>query len=477
MKTQKHLILLFIIILFAIFLRFYRLSDLAVFLADQASDSSAVLNMLGGKLTLLGPISSVGGFFNGPIVYYLMLPFYWFFKGDPIAGTFFQATLSVAAIPLIYLLGKKIKNNQVGLLSAFFFSLSPLMVDYSRAAFNSYPAVFFSTLILFMINVINRFSALKVIFLGILIGFIIQMHYLTISFVILTSFYPIFFQRNLLSAKYYFSLLIGIIIGLSPFLLFEARHQFLNTHLIFKYFISQNKTSKSILNIFQIWPSASGKILFGNNYIFGAFSLLLTIVSLIFIFIKNKINKKNLTIYFFLFVTVFITGMIYGGKIQTHYIISYHSALIILFALIVDNLLKENKTNIILLCVLLLLVNAPFWNLDKKMHPLQDGLSIADFKKTAYIIKNDDKNRYNVAMHAQGDNRAMPLRYALAFIKEKPMDYTNYSDAENLYFLIRKNEELNKLTIWEYVSFGSSAVVNKWSINELYFLYKLGKKT
>src|SRR3989344_4028494 len=100
------------IILLGIFARFYRINDLAVFLADQASDSTVMLNMLHGKFTLLGPITSVGGFYNGPIVYYLMFPFYWVLKGNMIAGTVFQSTLSVATIPLLFMLGKKMFNEK-----------------------------------------------------------------------------------------------------------------------------------------------------------------------------------------------------------------------------------------------------------------------------------------------------------------------------------------------------------------------------
>src|SRR3989338_2720467 len=95
---NRFLVYLCLIILLASFIRFYRFYDLAIFLADQASDSLKVLAMTRGRFTLLGPISSVGGFYNGPIVYYLMFPFYWVLKGNMIAGTVFQSTLSVATI-------------------------------------------------------------------------------------------------------------------------------------------------------------------------------------------------------------------------------------------------------------------------------------------------------------------------------------------------------------------------------------------
>lgn len=478
MKHKRHILLFLFIVLLGIVIRFYRMGDLAVFLADQASDSTVVLNLLHGKLTLLGPISSVGGFFNGPVVYYLMLPFYLVLNGHPIAGTLFQTTLSIATIPLVYLLGRSVKNTQVGLIAAFLFAISPLMIDYSRAAFNSYPAVFFSTLIMyFFVNLKDHFSVLKIMIIGLLIGFIVQMHYLAVSFLIFSLLYPVFIHRKLVTLKYYSLLLLGIIAGLLPFLLFELRHQFLNINLILKYFFSAKETGKSIMSIFQIWPEITSKLLLGNSYILGITGFLITSFVAVFVFVRNKTEQKQLAPYFFLFLIVFTAGMIYGGKMQTHYVIIFHTSLIVLFSLTIWHVLKGNENYLILFSLIVLFINGQNWNLEKKIHPLQDGLSIADFKQTAEIIKNDKKNKFNIAMHAQGDNRAMPLRYFLTLLNDKPMPYENYSEAENLYFLIRKNEELSKIKMWEYTSFGDSKILKHWIINKDYLLYKLGKRT
>jgi hypothetical protein len=63
------------IIVLAFVLRMYHIDRLAVFLSDQAIDSFVVKDILAGHFTLLGPRASVGQFFNGPIVYYLMTQF------------------------------------------------------------------------------------------------------------------------------------------------------------------------------------------------------------------------------------------------------------------------------------------------------------------------------------------------------------------------------------------------------------------
>ncbi len=475
MRKKNYLLLLFLIIILGAFLRLYRISELAVFLADQASDSQKVLDMLRGKFTLLGPITSVGGFYNGPIVYYLMFPFYFLFKGDPIAGTIFQSTLSVLTIPLLYLLGKKIKNEEVGLLAGFLLAISPLMIDYARATFNAYPAIFFSTLIIYLFFIVlERYNNLIALLLGIMIGWIIQMHYLAIVFLFLVILYPSISKKNRFPFSYYCFVLAGFVLGIFPFLLFEIRHQFLNTQLFFKYLaIKKSEKINPIYNTLYIWPYVTGWLLFGKQLVLGMVGFVIIAASTINSFIKKQ--TKPLSVFIFLFVLVFLTGFVYGRTMHDHYLISFHTSLIFLFALMVINLFKKKDFFIIATCLILAAINFNSWNLTKEKHPLQNGLNMADFKKSASIIKKDGDGVYNVAMHAQGDNRAIPLRYMLSWIGEKPLDYEHYGEAQTLYFIIPKNEKLEQQTMWEYKSFGSSKVIKKWDITKSYFMYKLCK--
>lgn len=468
----------FFIFILALIVRSYRMADLAVFLADQASDSLAVLAITKGHFTLLGPPTSVGGLYNGPIVYYLMTPFYWLLKGDPLAGTIFQTTLSVATVPFIYLIGTKLKNHSVGLLSAFLFAASPLMIDYSRAAFNAYPAIFFSTVGIYLfLDFLDHENLKKILTIGIVSGLLVQMHYLTISLLLLFVLYPALFQRKLISVKYYAVLSAGFVLGFSPFLLFELRHQFFNTRLFFTYLASSKETATSARFIFTIWTDLLAKLFLGDNTYLGFLMLIFIITVSIYAFVKKiPLACKNLSVFVVLFALAFFIGLIYGKPLQIHYVIAFHTSFIIMFALVINYLLKGKTLAIVLVCLFLLLINIPRWNWGEKTHPVQDDLSIADFKKAAAIVKKDEKTNYNVAMHGQGDNRAMPLRYTLAIVGEQPTSYENYAKNDYLYFIARKTEDLKKITMWEYTSFGPSYPIKKWTLNDQYFLYKLAKQ-
>jgi len=475
MRKKYYLFLFLLIVVLGIFLRFYRMNDLAVFSADQASDSQKVLDMLRGKFTLLGPITSVGGFYNGPIVYYLMYPFYFFFKGDPIAGTVFQSTLSILTIPLLYLIGKKLKNEKAGVLAGFLFAISPLIIDYARATFNAYPAIFFSTLIIYLfLLVIEHYNGLMALSLGVMIGWIVQMHYFALVFLLLVFLYPLFFKKNRLPFSYYIFISLGFLLGIAPFLLFELRHQFLNTQLFLKYLtIKKPEKINPIYNTLYIWPYVTGWLLFGKQFIPGLIGFGAMALSTIILFIKKRVTR--LSVFIVLFILVFLTGFVYGRIMHDHYLISFHTSLILLFAFMIVYLFKEKNILIIISCLILVIINFSSWNLTKEKHPLQSGLNMKDFKTAALIINRDKREGYNVAMHAQGDNRAMPLRYMLSLIGEQPLDYEHYGEAQCLYFILPKKEKVEEQTMWEYKSFGSSEIINKWEITKDYLMYKLVK--
>ncbi len=479
MKIKKELLILLAIVLLAALLRVYRMGDLAVFLADQASDSTKVFNITHGDFTLLGPITSVGGFYNGPIVYYLMAPFFLLMNNHPLSGAVFQTTLSLLTIPLLYLIGKKIKNETVGFIAAFLFAISPLMVEYSRAAFNSYPAVFFSTLIIYLfVTIDERYKLVRYALIGLCIGWIIQMHYFTVVFIGVAAFFPWLVSHEIRKSHYYVLVLVGFIIGISPFLLFEVRHNFLNINLMLQYFGSSPIQERSLLHGLIIWPKVIAHLVFGNNIILGSLgTLALPIV--LYTFLKRKSEPRERLVSIGLLVLFsFIMGILYGRYMQFHYVISVHTVFFILIALSVYYLVKKSISLLLIIGISLILLNMQAWNLQLDKHYDQDGLNIKDFQSAAAIITKDaPTGSFNVAMHAQGDNRAMPLRYTLLLEDMHPEPYENYSNIETLYFISRKDDPVEKQVMWEYTAFGPSIVTKSWGVNDQYMLYRLEKNT
>src|SRR5438477_3677172 len=105
-KEPRNILLIFILI-FASFLRLYKIADYMTFLGDEGRDVLVVYNILHGHFTLLGPTSSVGGFFLGPIYYYFMAPFLWLFGYSPVGPAVMIGLLGVVTVWLIYVVAKE----------------------------------------------------------------------------------------------------------------------------------------------------------------------------------------------------------------------------------------------------------------------------------------------------------------------------------------------------------------------------------
>ena len=106
-RIKKEYLILSLILLLGFFLRVYKIRDYIVFLGDEGRDALVVHGILHGDLTLLGPTSSVGGFFLGPIYYYFMAPFLLLSNYDPVGPAIMVVLFGIATIFLVYQVGRE----------------------------------------------------------------------------------------------------------------------------------------------------------------------------------------------------------------------------------------------------------------------------------------------------------------------------------------------------------------------------------
>src|SRR3989344_7316371 len=181
-RLNWSLVCLLIILAIASFFRLYRVRDYLVFLGDEGRDALVWKQILvDRKLTLLGPTASVGGFYLGPIYYYLTLPFAWAANLDPVGPAYFVSILGIATVYLVYLFGRRYLNRTIGLTAAFLYSFAPLIVRYSRSSWNPNPVPFFTLAGLMLAHEgIKRRKLWLSVLAGICLGILWQLHYLTL---------------------------------------------------------------------------------------------------------------------------------------------------------------------------------------------------------------------------------------------------------------------------------------------------------
>lgn len=457
----------------ALALRVYRIGEYAIFLPDQAIDSTAVHGVLQGHMTLLGPRASVGDFYNGPIVYYLMVPFFWLMGSDPLAGTVFQITLQIATIPVLYALTRRLAGVKTALISIIIFTFSPLYIEYSRGAFNAYPALFFSTVIAYLVTR-DHLTPLVVLFIGILCGMMVQMHYLLYVYV---GLYGVYLAYRTRSIRHCVSFIMGCMVGLSPFLVFELRHDFLNLRAIFM------GTHSSMIQVPLI--DRLGSLVSSIGMIFGISGIGSVFGVVIGTLLVGKLLRPVPTHvrmwYLTMTLALLLCLILYKGVLLSHYILGFHIVCLVYVSGVIARLPSVRIVTAVMTGYILymMIARSDVYGVPKA----QDGLSLQDVRRTAqYIGDIEGESRsstpWNVTQDAQQDNRAMGVRYLLSLeARYEPLPFTDYLSNRELFVVHRTSKPISTIDTWEVRSFGSEyTLVQSVRINDTYSLAYLRKR-
>ncbi len=224
-------IILLSVLLLGAYLRLYRIPEYMTFLGDEGRDMLVIKRMIvDHKFTLLGPTASVGGFFLGPIYYYFMLPFVWVSGLNPAGAAVMVALFGIATIYALYRLGKESVHEWVGLCAAALYSVSPVVIAYSRSSWNPNLVPFFSTVLLYALwrSVIKN-EPKWLFWVGVALGIGLQLHYLFLFLFPVVFIWYVLLGRKKEWLVSYGKGVVGFIVGYGPFLAFELRHGFPNT--------------------------------------------------------------------------------------------------------------------------------------------------------------------------------------------------------------------------------------------------------
>ncbi len=237
-KQKIYYGLVIIILLFACFVRVYRLNDLVGFYYDQGRDALVIWNLIHDhKFFLIGPTTGVEGIFLGPFYYYLITPFYWLGNGNPVWPATFLGLLNVAGIYIVFAIARKYFDNTSAILTAFIMSISYYLVIAHRWLSNPTPLPFFSALAVWSIlQIINSKDQKYWPMLGLLMGLSLQLEAASATFFIPAVAIILAINHDRLRTKPIW-ILSGILVFIStllPQLVFDFRHD----HILYKSFYS-----------------------------------------------------------------------------------------------------------------------------------------------------------------------------------------------------------------------------------------------
>src|SRR3989344_5809855 len=179
-NNKKESYPLIALLLVATFLRLYRIDEYLPFLGDEGRDVRVVSRFLTDfDLMFIGPRTSIGDMYLGPLYYYLIAPFLWLWNFSPTGPAVFVAILGTATVGLIWLVAREWFGKTAGYTAAILYAVSPLVINFSKHSWNPNIIPFFALLCIYSIWRVWQKQEYKwLIVLGISFAFVTQSHYL-----------------------------------------------------------------------------------------------------------------------------------------------------------------------------------------------------------------------------------------------------------------------------------------------------------
>lgn len=406
---------LFVILFLAVFVRFYRLDDLMMFIGDQGWFYISARDMLiNGVIPLVGITSSHTWLHQGPLWTYILAPVLWLFDFNPVSGAYLAVFLGVVAVWVMYLVGKELfKNEEVGLISAFLFATSPLIVIHSRMSYHITPISLLMLLFILAIYKYVKGGMLYLPFAAFLLGILYNLELATMVFWILALI--IFIIRK---PQFKMLILSGILflIPMIPMIIYDfvSDSNFYQTtafvRLIKISIFSTNWISLEIIsNIFRELFIYNQRLVFLGS---GVIAATITAGSMIYIgnifrtnYKKKKIDLGLLII--LIWIVLALLGILVSKIASEAYLPMLYPAIILATSLTLTKITKRFahlKTGIYVFIGFIGIMNAYLLiTQDYLMRDKGYGPTFADRKEVARkIVSKAGKDRYNIVGKGEG---------------------------------------------------------------------------
>jgi 4-amino-4-deoxy-L-arabinose transferase-like glycosyltransferase len=221
-------ILLFLIIIAAIFLRIYNLNYME-FKGDEGFNSFKALKLVKeGAMPLFSSISSTG--IHEPPVFMYLLAIPYVFSTNPVVATGFIALLNVLGIVLCYMFVKRYYNEKSALIAAAFYAVNPWQILFSRKIWAQNLLPPFVILFLFLIfNAVHDKKKTHIIYAFIVLGFILQLHLSAAYFSVIITAILIKYWKEI--DKRYLAIGIGLFfLTFLPYITHQLSNDFVDVH-------------------------------------------------------------------------------------------------------------------------------------------------------------------------------------------------------------------------------------------------------
>jgi len=433
-----------------------------VFGFDQGRDYLAVKSIVvNHKLTLIGAelgagSAGISGIFQGPGFFYLLAIPFVLFNGNPAGGTILMFTLSVLAILVGFLLGRKLFGVYGGIFTALLISIAPVFISQARFVWNPHTPTLFILLAFYFIYLsIATKKNIFVFLAAFFAGFIYNLEF-GVSIPLCVSLFVFSIYLFKFQIKKYLFLFAGFFVVFSPMFFFEMRHKFLALSGLISYISNPNKVPGPSNLSFAVDHAKSFIYGFGGTFPgINDFNFLLTFWGLtlaltLFFLIKEK-NENLKKFYIFLLVLIPVTFSVFyflKNSVWTYYLTDISLAYIFFFTYLIYVSYKRKfyKLNFGLIVILsLLILSAVNSSFKTTIYDYSDYGGTAKLKGKVdaidYIYKDAKGSPFGVMTYAPGIY-TYPYDYLLWWYGKQKYNYLPYAQKKGIvYLLIEKDYE------------------------------------
>ena len=428
LKDQKILFLALLLTLtLAAFLRLYKIDQYMIFLGDEGRDAIIVKEMIVNfNLPAIGPPTSVGDIYLGPLYYYMMFIPMALTNLNPTSASVMVAAIGVATVFLIYYLGKVWFGRLAGLISAFLYAISPITINYSNFSWNPNPTPFFALIAVLGFYKLNKTgNFLWLILTGAATAAALQMHYLSLVLIPVSGILWVHEVLIRSSKKHPLkNLLSGTTLGIltfllimSPLFLFDLKHDFLNYKAITTLLTTGGAVKADLIANLARIPQLYSYNLIGR-YMGGENATLTAIVSILILLPLVKFRSRWPILALGIWLLVGLFGLsFYQADIYDHYLGFMNPVPFLLLGSIASFKFGGNLKNILLILLIIVLA---YVNLAKNplLNPPNNQLKRTQ-DTAKFIIENSGGDDYNFALLSQ-NNYDSAYQFYLDIYSHKP---------------------------------------------------------
>lgn len=456
----------FLFLILAGFLaRVFNLHRFLGFYFDQGRDALVIWNFIkDGKFFLIGPTigptMGVGDVPRGPWYLWILIPFYWLGKGNPVFASWFLVFSVVIAIYISYFTSLKIAGKPLGFLSCLILSFSFSLILSSHWLSN--PTFMYLLSALFLWSLFGVLEGKRKYFY--LAGFIsgMSMHFggaadVFYPFIVFTVSF--LWSRKFINLKIIFYFLLFYLSSFLPQIVFDIRHQGVIRKGLIQFFSSNRSLNIYFWEVLKqrlsLYVDNFSEVVWGEkNFWFLLFFAFLLLFS--FLRLKEIIKNRHFLV-LLISIIIPLLGMLFlrgeKGVIYGYYFTGYYLYFGIFFSFLLLQLLTLKKGCLVIFCFVLLFLGRNFYLLGKyfiydfrRYNPiiLEDQIKAVD-----WVYKDAEGNDFNVDFYVPP---VIPCSYEYlfewrgsSFFGKRPL-----SDLTSVLYTIQEPDDLHpeRLDIW-----------------------------